>query len=141
MWAIAESGEPRRRQPYPTSKEDTMTTTTVRLTRVAAAGLLTLGLATTPASALRLIPHEPPSTTITDEPAEDTSLLLSAGRVAHHIDTAAGTTAAAADASPHVSPATVERLFTACVDGAPRSPDAYGRTVANCRESASAGGS
>jgi hypothetical protein len=115
--------------------------TTARMTRVAAAGLLILGLATTPASALRLIPDEPPSATISDEPAEDTSLLLSAGRVAHHLSRAAGagTTAAAGDPSVHVSPATVERLFTACVDGAPRSPDAHERTVANCRESASPG--
>ena len=83
-------------------------------------------------------PDEPPSTTTTDEPAEDTSLLLSKGRVAHHVDTAAGTTATEAKPSPHVSPATVERLFAACVSGAPRSPDAHERTVANCRESASA---
>ena len=119
--------------------------TTTRVTGIAAAGLLTFCLATTPASALRLVPDEPPNAIITNEPAEDTSLLLSAGRVAHHISTAAGagagasTTFAAADASVYVSPATVERQLTACIDGAPRSPDAHERAVANCRESASAG--
>lgn len=115
--------------------------TTTRVTGIAAAGLLTLCLATTPASALRLIPDEPPNATITNEPAEDTSLLLSAGRVAHHISTAAGasTTFAAADASVYVSPATVERQLTACIDGAPTSPDAHKRAVANCRSSASVG--
>ena len=116
-----------------------MRTPTARAAGIAATALLALGLAVPPASALRLVPDEPPSTTTTDEPAEDTSLLLSKGRVAHHIDKGASTTAAEAKPSPRVSPATVERLFAACVSGAPRSPDAHERTVANCRESASAG--
>lgn len=69
-----------------------MSTTTARLTAAVAAGLLTLGLATTPATAMRLVPVDSPGTTITDEPAEDTSLLLSMGRIAAYTDTPAEST-------------------------------------------------
>lgn len=47
--------------------------------------------------------------------------------------------AAASDTPGHVSPATAERLYTACIDGAPTTPDTHERWVANCRERAATG--
>ena len=54
---------------------------TTRLTASVAAGLLTVGLAGSPATALRLVPVDPPTVVAADEPTEDPSLLLSLGRV------------------------------------------------------------
>jgi Spy/CpxP family protein refolding chaperone len=51
----------------------------------------------------------------------------------------ASNAATTADTPSHVSPATAERLYTACIQGAPTTPDAHERWVANCRERASAG--
>ena len=38
-----------------------------------------------------------------------------------------------------VSPATAERIYVDCVDGAPTSPDAYEHWVVDCRQDAAAG--
>jgi len=47
--------------------------------------LVTLGLSTTPAAALRLAPPDVPrQVAVVVEPVEDTSLLLSIGRLVHH---------------------------------------------------------
>lgn len=54
---------------------------TTRLTASVAAGLLTVGLAGSPATALRLVPVDPPTVIAADEPTENPSLLLSMGRV------------------------------------------------------------
>ena len=54
---------------------------TTRLTAAVAAGLLSVGLAGSPATALRLVPVDPPTVTAADEPTENPSLLLSMGRV------------------------------------------------------------
>jgi hypothetical protein len=59
-------------------------TTTTRFAAALTAGLLTLGLATAPATALRVPPIEHGGATFVDEPIEDPSLLLSMGRVAAH---------------------------------------------------------
>lgn len=63
--------------------EDIMSITT-RFAAALTAGLVTLGLATPPATALRVPPIEHGDATFVDEPAEDTSLLLSMGRVGAH---------------------------------------------------------
>jgi hypothetical protein len=60
--------------------------TTTRFAAAVAAGLLTIGLAAAPATALRVAPVEPGSAAVAVEPVEDTSLLLSMGRVAAHTD-------------------------------------------------------
>ena len=57
---------------------------TTRFAAALTAGLVTLGLATPPATALRVPPIEHGGATFVDEPAEDSSLLLSMGRVAAH---------------------------------------------------------
>ena len=67
-----------------------MSTTTTRVTAAVAAGLLTVGLATAPATALRLVPVDPPGTAVVEEPDEDPSLLLTMGSLAARTDTAAG---------------------------------------------------
>jgi hypothetical protein len=54
---------------------------TTRLTASVAAGLLTVGLAGSPATALRLVPVDPPTVVVAGEPSDDPSLLLSLGRV------------------------------------------------------------
>ena len=66
-----------------------MSTTTTRVTAAVAAGLLTVGLPTAPATALRLVPVDPPGTTVVEEPNEDPSLLLTMGRLAAHTNTSA----------------------------------------------------
>ena len=38
-----------------------------------------------------------------------------------------------------VSASTAERLYLACIDGAPTTPDSHERWVANCRQRAAAG--
>ncbi len=62
-----------------------MTSTTRRLTaRLAtgvAAGLLTVGLASAPATALRLVPVDPPTAVGVTIPVQDPSLLLTLGRL------------------------------------------------------------
>lgn len=58
--------------------------TSTRFAAVVSASLLTIGLATAPATALRVAPDEPADAAVTDEPVEDSSLLLSMGRVAAH---------------------------------------------------------
>ncbi len=60
--------------------------TIARVATAVTAGLLTLGLAGTPATALRLVPDEHAATTSTDELPAGTSLLLSMGRVDAHTD-------------------------------------------------------
>jgi hypothetical protein len=67
--------------------EDIMATTT-RFAAALTAGLITFGLATAPATALRVPPIEHGGAIFTDEPIENTSLLLSMGRVAAHTATA-----------------------------------------------------
>lgn len=47
--------------------------------------------------------------------------------------------AASDDAARHVSPATAERIYLTCIDGAPRSPDAHEHWVVDCREHAAVG--
>lgn len=47
--------------------------------------------------------------------------------------------ASTGDAARHVSPATAERIYLECVDGAPTSPDAHEHSVVDCREHAAAG--
>jgi hypothetical protein len=82
------------RQPS-TLKETTMTRTTRRLTaRLAtgvAAGLLTVGVTGAPATALRLVPVDPPTAVSVSEPTEDPSLLLTMGRVSVPTGTPSGT--------------------------------------------------
>jgi hypothetical protein len=53
---------------------------TTRLAASVAVGLLTVGLTDIPASALRLVPIDPPTAVSASEPTEDTSLLLTTGR-------------------------------------------------------------
>jgi hypothetical protein len=43
------------------------------------------------------------------------------------------------DSPGHLSPRTVERLYTVCIQGAPITPDTHERWVASCRERASGG--
>jgi invasion protein IalB len=47
--------------------------------------------------------------------------------------------AATAENPSDVSPRTVERLYTACVDGAPTTPDTHERWAAGCSERAATG--
>jgi len=46
---------------------------------------------------------------------------------------------ATADSPSTVSARTAERLYLACIDGAPTTPDSHERWVASCRERAAAG--
>ncbi len=52
---------------------------------------------------------------------------------------ASAPSAASTDAGRHVSPATAERLYVECIDGAPTSPDAHEHWVVECREHSAAG--
>ena len=61
-----------------------------RLAASVAVGLLTVGLASAPATALRLVPVDPPTAVSAGEPIEDPSLLLTMGRVSTHIGERAG---------------------------------------------------
>ena len=56
-----------------------MSTIARRITAVVAAGLLTAALATTPASALRLVPPDFPRDLPIAEPSEDPSMLVATG--------------------------------------------------------------
>jgi len=47
--------------------------------------------------------------------------------------------ATAGDAPGHVSPRVAERLFEACIDGAPTTPDSHERWVDGCAERAAVG--
>ena len=64
---------------------------TVRLAASVAAGLLTVGLTGAPATALRLVPVDPPVAVSVSEPAEDPSLLMSLGRMSALGGTPTGT--------------------------------------------------
>ena len=81
---------------------------TTRLTASVAAGLLTVGLAGSPATALRLVPVDPPTVVAADQPTENPSLLLSLGRLSLLASTPTG-----ADTGPDASSAseTVDELF------------------------------
>ena len=81
---------------------------TTRLTASVAAGLLTVGLTGSPATALRLVPVDPPTVVAAGEPTEDLSLLLSLGRVSLLADTPTG-----ADTGPDAGAVseTVDDLF------------------------------
>ncbi len=82
------------RQPS-TLKSTTVTRTTRRVTaRLAtgvAAGLLAVGVTGTPATALRLVPVDPPTAVVVTEPTEDPSLLLTLGRMSAPGGTPTGT--------------------------------------------------
>jgi hypothetical protein len=62
-----------------------MSTIARRITAVVTAGLLTATLATTPASALRLVPPDLPRDVPVVELREDPSLLMTTGRLAAHL--------------------------------------------------------
>ncbi|MGB9373588.1 MAG: hypothetical protein WCA82_05440, partial [Jiangellales bacterium] len=62
-----------------------MSTTTRRVTAALTSGLLAVGLAIAPASALRLVPVDPAQTaSAAAQPTEDPSLWLNHGRLADH---------------------------------------------------------
>ncbi len=44
-----------------------------------------------------------------------------------------------ADGSSHISPRVAERVYLACIDGAPTTPDSHERWVVRCRERAATG--
>ena len=80
-----------------------MSTITRRLTAALTSGLLAVTLATAPASALRLVPVDPDSTSVAEvEPADDPSLLLTQGRLSRH--TGAETQQDAGSSSPESRP-------------------------------------
>lgn len=64
--------------------------TATRVGAAVIAGLLSIGLAVTPAVALRLVPVEPAATIVPVAPDEDPSLLLSMGRVTAQLDADTG---------------------------------------------------
>ena len=64
-----------------------------RLAASVAVGLLTVGLTDIPATALRLVPVDPPTAVSASEPIEDPSLLLTMGRMSTHIGERGGTDA------------------------------------------------
>ena len=66
-----------------------MSTTVRRVTAVLTAGLLTAALATTPASALRLVPPDLPRDPAVVESIEDPSLLMTSGRLAAYLSNTA----------------------------------------------------
>ena len=67
--------------------------------------------------------------------------VITAGAAALAIATSAlaSNAATTAHGPSHVSPATAERHYTACIDGAPTTPDTHERWVASCRERAAVG--
>jgi hypothetical protein len=67
-----------------------MRTTTARAAAAVAAGLLTLGWATPPASALRLVPVDSAATADDAVSRDEASLLLTLGRVAPHSELPTG---------------------------------------------------
>ena len=64
---------------------------TTRLAASVAVGLLTVGLMDIPATALRLVPVDPPTAVSASEPTEDTSLLRTMGRLSTPTGTPTGT--------------------------------------------------
>ena len=66
-----------------------MSTTVRRVTAVLTAGLFTAALATTPASALRLVPPDLPRDPAVVESIEDPSLLMTSERLAAYLSNTA----------------------------------------------------
>ena len=64
---------------------------TARLAASVAVGLLTVTLTGAPATALRLVPVDPPTAASVSEPTEDPSLLLTLGQLSAHGGTPTGT--------------------------------------------------